>query len=117
MLPLLEAQVGSQHDYVAYGLLGMGDVYLGLHQPTQAVAVLERALSLGNRGVSMRSDLYSGICFFLAQALWDSGQSRARAVTLALKARELSAGAQAPYEKAVLAKMDAWLSERKIARK
>jgi eukaryotic-like serine/threonine-protein kinase len=82
---LLERKLGPEHPSLAYALHGRGSSYLDLHQPTRAVADLERAYRLRSRpDVDPQLEADSG--YMLAQALWESRLDRRRAVALAREA-------------------------------
>jgi tetratricopeptide (TPR) repeat protein len=67
-------------------LLSLGRAYLDLRRPGEAVAPLSQLVA-GRQGAHILPMLAAVGRFFLAQALWDSGGDRQKAVQLATEAR------------------------------
>jgi tetratricopeptide (TPR) repeat protein len=108
-LAIREANLGAVHPMVAYDLDCVAKSQLALGRPKAAIALLERALTLrgGGRGNPLE---IADTRFWLAQALWDAGRDRARAVDLAQRSRDAYAGAgEGKANK--LAEVDAWLAK------
>jgi hypothetical protein len=80
-LAIWEGTAGREHPDVAYALQGLGDTHLAAGRPADAIAPLERALTIRAAG-SVPDDL-AETRFALARALWDAGRDRPRARTLA----------------------------------
>jgi serine/threonine-protein kinase len=87
-LPLLERALalrekgqGASSPELAGALLALGELSLARRQPVRAVPLLERALGLHNPDRGPEVELA------LAEALWQVGEDRARARTLAEDAR------------------------------
>lgn len=80
-------QVGGPDDRKLARALGvLGEVHLAAGRPDQALAPLERAVSIHDSGT--RSPAEAGeIRFLLARALWDARRDRPRALRLAAAAR------------------------------
>jgi len=76
-------------------------------QPAQAVPYLERATAIC-RKQACESEIGPEVKFFLAKALWESGQDRARARLLAQEVREDYQ--KLPGREKELADVVAWLS-------
>jgi tetratricopeptide (TPR) repeat protein len=81
-LALQDKVLPPDHPDRAPILLGMGRLELDQHRPAQAVPLLEHALKLAPEVTRAQVQL------FLAQALWEAGRERPRAVELATQARE-----------------------------
>jgi hypothetical protein len=94
-LAIWEGTAGREHPDVAYALQGLGDTHLAAGRPADAIAPLERALTIRAAG-SVPDDL-AETRFALARALWDAGRDRPRARTLA---GEAEAGLAAAIDKA-----------------
>jgi len=98
--------LGPSHFDLSYSLNGIGISLLGLGRPREASAPLEQALSLRKKQKGKESSL-AECQFYLAQALWDGGGDRQRAVRLARQAREGFAKGQKPQN---VKNVDNWLS-------
>jgi serine/threonine-protein kinase len=72
---------GWEHPDNAWTLLGLARLQRAQHRPAEAVPLLERALRL--ELIPARAE----VRFELAQALWETGKDRSRAVALATEAR------------------------------
>ena len=103
-LTVWETQVGSSHPYLGYPLTAIGRAALALARPKDAVAPLERALRLRETGEA-DAVLLAETRFALARALWDAGADRARALALAMRARDVYAPAGDAKDTATV---DAW---------
>ena len=109
VLKIYERTSGTDHPDVAITLKGLGTVRRLEGKPTEAVALLERSLTIlqsSEQPAYQVADAQST----LAQALWDEGKDRERALVLAEAARE-SFLASGPRGKPDLAELDAWLAE------
>ena len=106
-LALLERALGPQHPQLADVLTDIGIAQLGLRAPRNAVTPLRRAVALREAHPGDPTDLAEAR-FTLARALWDAGQDRPRARTLALEARDAYTAA-GPRSKKNLAEVNAWL--------
>jgi eukaryotic-like serine/threonine-protein kinase len=108
-----ERSLGLEHQNVAYALMGVGETALELGRPDEAIAPLQRAVSIRAAHDTVSTDV-AAARFALARALWDapsaSGRDRPRARELAVQARAayLDAG-----EAESLVEVDAWLSDTK----
>jgi tetratricopeptide (TPR) repeat protein len=91
-------------------LLGLGRAYLDLRRPGDAVAPLSK-LTAGREHAHIPRMVGAVGRFFLAQALWDSGGDRQRALQLATEARTLADPAD-PSNTRFLKDLDAWLARR-----
>jgi tetratricopeptide (TPR) repeat protein len=85
-LRVVEKTLGSKHLDAAGPLTELGRLSLERQNPTQAVAFLERALTLRESKVGEPASL-AEVRFLLARSLWDAGADRRRAVHLAELAR------------------------------
>lgn len=109
VLAISEDTLGADHPDVAVTLKGLGTVRRLEGHSAQAVTLLERALTIlqsHERPAYQVGDAQST----LAQALWDEGKDRDRALRLAQDARA-SFLASGPRAEADLAELDAWLKE------
>jgi hypothetical protein len=101
---------------VASSLTGLGWALLGLGKPADALALLERALTIRSAHV-IDPNFVADTRFGLAHALWSApaaqGRDRPRARTLAEQARDGYAAAGDAHE-AELAEVDAWLAEHRL---
>jgi eukaryotic-like serine/threonine-protein kinase len=87
-LAVWETVAGADHLDLAYPLASVGEARFQMGQPQAAIEPLERALALLDAEVSLRENVTA----LLAQALWDAGEDRGRALELAAEAhRALSA--------------------------
>jgi tetratricopeptide (TPR) repeat protein len=83
----LETALPADHPYQAYPLSGLGRAFLELGRPSDAVPLLERAVTIWeNSGNAFPHDLATDR-FALARALW-SGGDRTRAIEQGRKALE-----------------------------
>jgi eukaryotic-like serine/threonine-protein kinase len=95
---------------VAFPLTSLGAVELHLGLPAAAIAPLERALTL--RDANHVDPQYGAETrFALAQALWQSGRDRRRALTLAREAQQTYEKLGSRWQKE-LAGVKAWLAAR-----
>jgi tetratricopeptide (TPR) repeat protein len=112
-IAIFEKALGPDHPHLAYPLTGLGNTLLALDRPGEALAHLERALTIRT---SKRGDatLLATTRFALARALWSApvGQGRDRD-----RARELAELAHDTYvnasEKSAedLSEVEVWLRE------
>ncbi|HEY3360041.1 MAG TPA: serine/threonine-protein kinase [Polyangia bacterium] len=105
---ILEAAVGRDHPDLAAALTLVGQAQLALGAPHEAIAPLERAVPLRIKGGAAADDL-AETRFALAQALWQAGRDRARAVTLATAARDGLKPLK--FRAAELQQVEAWLKQ------
>jgi tetratricopeptide (TPR) repeat protein/tRNA A-37 threonylcarbamoyl transferase component Bud32 len=109
-----ERDLGPQHPTVAHTLTEIGRTYLGLREPSKAIAPLERALSIYEAWPADPNEL-AETRFALARALARDASQRERAMRLASSAREtFAAGGTARKED--VAAVDAWLVGKRIAK-
>jgi tetratricopeptide (TPR) repeat protein/predicted Ser/Thr protein kinase len=85
---MMEEALGPESDYLLEPLETVGGVYLDQGRPALAIPPLERALKIYDRQPPTLARWSSSARFELARALWDSGQDRERALTLARQASE-----------------------------
>jgi serine/threonine-protein kinase len=85
-MAIWERQLPKDHLFFSYSLHAIGVSYLGEGKPGLAVAPLERALRI-RLGKEPSPGHVGETQFALARALWDSGESRARARALAVDAQ------------------------------
>jgi len=83
-LAVWEKELGPDHGDLPFFLGPLGEAYLGLEQPREALGPLARALIIAERN-NMRGELRR-LRFTLAQALWRSGTDRKRAIEVGLTA-------------------------------
>lgn len=108
-LVIEERAYGADSTNLAYPLTGLGESYLAEHQPTAAIAPLERAQRI--RAAHEKDvALLSETDFNLARALWETGTTRDRALRLAADAR--AGYARSPTSTARVAEIDRWISSR-----
>ncbi|MFH0901838.1 MAG: serine/threonine-protein kinase [Pseudomonadota bacterium] len=111
-IKLMESVLGRRHPDLADYLATLGEIYLGGERPNSAIEPLERALLLpSSSGIGY--DERSLVRFYLARALWDTGQDRNRAIELAGKARD--GLKQAGIRPSKLRQVESWLSTHKVA--
>ncbi|MEX1366338.1 MAG: serine/threonine-protein kinase [Nannocystaceae bacterium] len=115
-LVTFERALGPEHVRVAYPLTGLGEALLALGAAADAVPVLERALAIRTPHEVDSGDLAENR-FLLARALWTApaaqGRDRARARTLAIRARDAYAarGDATPQE---LSAVQTWLTRHRL---
>jgi serine/threonine protein kinase/tetratricopeptide (TPR) repeat protein len=102
-----EHELGPDADVLAYAWTGVGISLLGEHDPSSALAPLERAFAIQSRKEVDPTDRADTL-FALARALWESGGERSRARRLAEEANAAYAAATMKTEHAVV---DAWLRD------
>ncbi|MEX1369383.1 MAG: tetratricopeptide repeat protein, partial [Nannocystaceae bacterium] len=95
-LSIWEESLPEDHPLLGYALTGIGRCDVQLGAPAAAIEPLERALELRGRDGEDRLDL-AETKLMLARALWASGADLARALELAVSARDL-AGAVEPSD-------------------
>jgi tetratricopeptide (TPR) repeat protein len=108
-VPIEERGYGKDGANLAYPLTGLGESYLGDHQPGAAIAPLERALAI-RRARESDEVLLGDTSFALARALWDGGGDRRRARALAEQARRVFA--EQPFLRPKLETVASWLGAR-----
>ncbi|WAS90654.1 serine/threonine-protein kinase [Nannocystis punicea] len=110
-LATIEKVLGPEHPMVTYPLVGLGRVDVERGRPAAAIAPLERAVALRERG-DEAPDVVADAHFALAEALWDApppaGRDRSRAHALATRAlAEYRAAGSAGQQ--VIPEVEAWL--------
>ncbi len=85
-LTILEGMVGAEHPTLVLPLMGLGWAQLELDQPEAALATLERAHALRDRG---QADAPAMVRLLLARALDETGGDGTRANTLRDEARQI----------------------------
>jgi serine/threonine protein kinase/tetratricopeptide (TPR) repeat protein len=111
-LPIAEKTLNALDPNLAALFYNMAEVHLLRHEPRQAIPLFERSLKIREAQPGNGSSL-TKVRFALAQALWDGGGDRVRAVALAAQARDTWAAAGEPA-RAKLAEVTKWLRERKL---
>jgi len=96
---------------LAYSLENIGQAYLGLRKPQEAIAALERAIAIHDKNGHDLGDTAEAR-FALARALWDSGKDRKRAASLAEQARQ---GYERNKDEQHLAAVRAWQQAHPVA--
>jgi serine/threonine-protein kinase len=107
-LAMLERKLPPQHPNLAFPLHGIGSCLVTLKKPRDALPYLERALTLRS-GDDVAPTLRAATLTVLADALWDSGRDRRRAISLARDARALYVDAADAGSSGAL---DRWLAAR-----
>jgi len=107
---IVEAALGKEHPELAGPLSSLGLAELGARNIPQAVATLERALNLRKKAAALPQDM-AETEFGLAQALWEQGKDRTRALELAESAQARLR--RVPAQRNELLKISVWLSARK----
>jgi len=107
-LQIKRRALGPDHLDLCYSLENAGLAQLALHAPTRAAALLERAISL-RESAGLPAESMVAARFGLAQALWEVGKERRRALELAGAARE---GALTGKDVEVAGKIAGWLASR-----
>ena len=100
-------ELTADHPYFGDSLSGIGQSYLGEGTPERALAPLERGLAIREKNRAEPSQI-SETQFLLAQALWDSGRDRTRAVALARSAKE--GYGDRPWWRDKVGAIDRWLA-------
>jgi tetratricopeptide (TPR) repeat protein len=104
-----EKAEGRDHPDVAQDLTTIADIERERGQEKEALLALERALRIVE-AQEIEPGIRARTHFVLAQCLWETGKDRARAVRLAIRARdELKPVAQA--EQPLLHEVEAWLAD------
>ncbi len=109
-LAVEERTLGPDHPDVAEELTAIADLERRLGHPERALEPLERALRIVE-AQELEPGAVARTRFALAQALWDTGGDRGRALRLARQARQafLSQGEE---DKVALDEVVQWLAER-----
>ena len=105
----IEASQGAESGMLDRPLVGIGDSYMTLEQPAQAIASYERALHVLAGGSNIR--FLNVVKFSLAQALLRARRDPARSRALASEARAYFAS-QGPDEADMVTEIDAFLRRR-----
>ncbi len=101
-----ERSLGEDHPRLAQTLTSLARARLGLRQAEQAVPLLERAITLGQKEGAPPGALEEAR-FVLARVFWERNKNRARAVELATQARD---GYARRGQEKELAEVQAWLT-------
>ena len=113
-LSIFEKALGPDHPDVAYSLVALAKLALDTGDPASARAYAERAVSV-REAVPMSPALLARARLVLARALWPTQSERARARTLAEKAREVLAAAEGSGgSNGDLAEVESWLATHRI---
>ncbi|WP_394834628.1 serine/threonine-protein kinase [Pendulispora rubella] len=102
-------QLGNPAQQVPEVLRVLGEAYLAERQPQKALAHLERSLTYQDPNKKVPDTAKTHM--LLARALWETGRDRARARTLAERARD--AYAELPGYEPERAATATWLSQRR----
>jgi tetratricopeptide (TPR) repeat protein len=113
-LAIQEKMLGPEHPEGAGSLTDEAKALLGLGRAREAIAPLERVLTLRKRTPGRPVELPE-TQFTLARALWDSAQDRKRAKTLASEALAGYKAAGLRGKKEILV-VEAWLAKHGGAR-
>jgi eukaryotic-like serine/threonine-protein kinase len=105
----MEGAYGKDHPELASPLSFLGLAQLDAGQPAEALATFERALPLRVKAKAQPEDL-AETKFGMAQAVWQLGKDKARAIALGEEARDLLRKVQ--HRKKELMKVSVWLRER-----
>jgi tetratricopeptide (TPR) repeat protein len=109
-LQIKAGKLPPDHVNLVPALIGIGRVEIAAGRPARAIAHLERAEAILVANAADPVDLAT--CrYALAQALWETNRSRARALALARTAREVFAGAGAARAEDLQA-VDDWLATK-----
>lgn len=101
--------LGTHHVRLAPSLVGIGQARVEMHEPAQAIPLLEQGCALLADG----DPTNLATCrFWLARALWDANRDRRRARALAAEGRTAFAGA-GETSRTDLERVDAWLALHK----
>jgi eukaryotic-like serine/threonine-protein kinase len=110
-LSIRETVLGPTSPFRASSLTRMARSYLAMQEPVRALPLVEQALALDQGGKVDPSEVALGH-FTLARALLDTGQDKARALTLGTQAR--TEFAQLNIEQSrYLTELDAWLARNR----
>lgn len=109
-LEIERAALGPKHPSVAETLAGLGQAELGAKKPAAAIEPLTEALQIWNAQTRMPVEGQLAK-FTLAQALWETGNDRQRALLLAREARSALVD-EGPSLQESVDWITAWLSER-----
>jgi tetratricopeptide (TPR) repeat protein len=110
-LALHEKVGGPDSPDIVESTLGIGRVYVGLHQAALAIPPLERCLKIVAPGQALEQ---AEARLLLAQALHDTRRSPARAKDLAAEARDVfRARGRGPLHERNLARAEMFLDERR----
>lgn len=100
--------LGASHPDLAYSLQGVGQALSHLGRSREAIEPLSQAVALRQSG-EVGPGLLAESRWFLAQALWDGGGDRPRALGLARQAAAGFAAAERPAEQG---EVRAWIAHR-----
>ncbi|WP_437875933.1 tetratricopeptide repeat protein [Sorangium sp. So ce513] len=116
-LAIHEKTVGPGSIGVASTLTGIAAAYNEMGKPAEALPRAERALAIyATREKGVPPLELADARFHAARALWGVGRDRARAIDLAIQARDGYAAEEGEYAKNALAETTAWLAARGRAR-
>jgi tetratricopeptide (TPR) repeat protein len=107
-----ESQLGPDHRFLGYALVGMGIAHWKEGRPLEAVAPLERALQI-REAHEPDPAVVAETRFSLARVLWDVGRERARARHLVEAARAFFERTPARADQA--REVTRWLAEHPAA--
>ena len=114
-LAVEEKALGADHPYVAEELTVIADIQRRLGRAASAPPLLERALRIVE-AQQLDPGIVARTRFALAQALWDAGGDRRRALLLARQARGDFVPLPGEGDKVALAEIEQWLAARSDAR-
>jgi tetratricopeptide (TPR) repeat protein len=106
-LDIRERTLGEAHLLLGSPLSGLAEIRLAQGRPGDALQLAERALQVRERGAPP-VDL-AETRFVVAQALWESGEDRPRALVLA---RQAEAAYREQHIDADALRIGAWIGER-----
>ncbi len=109
-LEIEEKTLEADHPDLAFALISLGRCQLGVGHTAAAVGFYERAVALREKRASAPADL-ADARFGLAEAIWETGRDRQRAIHLVEQARDAYAEAGEDSAKD-LAAARTWLKER-----
>ena len=97
---------------MAVALGDLGDTYMEIDQPKEALLRLERALAIyAQKGRGFHPFFLADARRDTAKALWNADGDRKRAVALAIQARDAYAGSpSSEYARHALAVVEKWLA-------
>ncbi|HSS75209.1 MAG TPA: tetratricopeptide repeat protein, partial [Thermoanaerobaculia bacterium] len=111
-LAIQEKTLGAKNPALGNSLAGISRALPKLGRAREAIPAAERALALFESQPGVPAQL-SQTRFFLANALWEGGGDRGRAIRLARQARESLAADQ---QVEIVKQIDDWLRQRGLSR-